>query len=194
MIQRQHRCDSHPDARRRQSGLGGVPCVDRFSYRPGHRWHRRGRHDRRIATVNVEEHELLIAEAVEHAAGRIPVIAGTGANSTKEAIELAAFSKKAGADASLTVVPYYNKPTQEGLVPAFQGHRRSGGYAAYSVQRAGAHRGGYEQRHGAASGADSQHRRHQGRDRQTSSAAAICCSAHQRISRSTAATMPARWR
>lgn len=71
-------------------------------------------------TVDVEEHELLIAEAVKHAAGRIPVIAGTGANSTKEAIELAAFSKKAGADASLTVVPYYNKPTQEGLYQHFK--------------------------------------------------------------------------
>lgn len=71
-------------------------------------------------TVNVEEHELLIAEAVKHAAGRIPVIAGTGANSTREAIELATFSKKAGADASLTVVPYYNKPTQEGLYLHFK--------------------------------------------------------------------------
>ena len=71
-------------------------------------------------TVNVEEHELLIAEAVKHAARRIPVIAGTGANSTTEAIELAAFSKKAGADASLTVVPYYNKPTQEGLYQHFK--------------------------------------------------------------------------
>ena len=71
-------------------------------------------------TVNVEEHELLIAEAVKHAAKRIPIIAGTGANSTKEAIELAAFSKKAGADASLTVVPYYNKPTQEGLYLHFK--------------------------------------------------------------------------
>ena len=71
-------------------------------------------------TVNVEEHELLITEAVKHVAGRIPVIAGTGANSTKEAIELAAFSKKAGADASLTVVPYYNKPTQEGLYLHFK--------------------------------------------------------------------------
>jgi 4-hydroxy-tetrahydrodipicolinate synthase len=71
-------------------------------------------------TVNVEEHELLIAEAVGHAAKRIPIIAGTGANSTKEAIELAAFSKKAGADASLTVVPYYNKPTQEGLYLHFK--------------------------------------------------------------------------
>jgi 4-hydroxy-tetrahydrodipicolinate synthase len=63
---------------------------------------------------------LLIQVAVDHAAKRIPIIAGTGANSTKEAIELAAFSKKAGADASLTVVPYYNKPTQEGLYQHFK--------------------------------------------------------------------------
>ncbi len=71
-------------------------------------------------TVDVAEHEQLIQVAVEHAAGRIPIIAGTGANSTKEAIELAAFSKKAGAVASLTVVPYYNKPTQEGLYQHFK--------------------------------------------------------------------------
>lgn len=71
-------------------------------------------------TVNVEEHELLIAEAVKHANKRIPIIAGTGANSTREAIELAAFSKKVGADASLTVVPYYNKPTQEGMYQHFK--------------------------------------------------------------------------
>ena len=71
-------------------------------------------------TVSLTEHELLIQVAVEHAARRIPVIAGTGANSTREAIELAAFSKKAGADASLTVVPYYNKPTQEGLYLHFK--------------------------------------------------------------------------
>src|SRR5574340_140077 len=71
-------------------------------------------------TVDVAEHELLIAEAVKHTAGRIPVIAGTGANSTREAVELAAFAKKAGADASLTVVPYYNKPTQEGLYQHFR--------------------------------------------------------------------------
>lgn len=71
-------------------------------------------------TVDVEEHELLIAEAVKHAAKRIPIIAGTGANSTREAIELASFSKRAGADASLTVVPYYNKPTQDGLYLHFK--------------------------------------------------------------------------
>ena len=71
-------------------------------------------------TVDVQEHELLIQIAVEHAAKRIPIIAGTGANSTKEAIELATFSKNAGAAASLTVVPYYNKPTQEGLYQHFK--------------------------------------------------------------------------
>jgi len=71
-------------------------------------------------TVTIKDHELLIAEAVKHAAKRIPVIAGTGANSTAEAIELATFAKKAGADASLSVVPYYNKPTQEGLYLHFK--------------------------------------------------------------------------
>jgi 4-hydroxy-tetrahydrodipicolinate synthase len=71
-------------------------------------------------TVNVDEHCELIRVAVEHAAGRIPVIAGTGANSTAEAIELARFAQKAGADAHLSVVPYYNKPTQEGLYRHFR--------------------------------------------------------------------------
>jgi 4-hydroxy-tetrahydrodipicolinate synthase len=71
-------------------------------------------------TVNLAEHELLIAEAVKHVNCRIPVIAGTGANSTREAIELASFAKRAGADASLSVVPYYNKPTQEGLYLHFK--------------------------------------------------------------------------
>ena len=71
-------------------------------------------------TVDFDEHRLLIRTAVEHAKGRVPVIAGTGANSTREAIELAAYAKQAGADASLTVVPYYNKPTQEGLYRHFR--------------------------------------------------------------------------
>jgi len=71
-------------------------------------------------TVNVDEHCELIRVAVEHAAGRLPVIAGTGANSTAEAIELARFAQKAGADAHLSVVPYYNKPTQEGLYRHFR--------------------------------------------------------------------------
>ncbi len=71
-------------------------------------------------TVDVEEHCLIIQTAVEQAAGRVPVIAGTGANSTAEAIELAQFAKKVGATAHLSVVPYYNKPTQEGLYRHFK--------------------------------------------------------------------------
>ena len=71
-------------------------------------------------TVNVEEHCELIRFSVEQAAGRLPVIAGTGANSTAEAIELTRFAKKAGAQATLSVVPYYNKPTQEGLYHHFK--------------------------------------------------------------------------
>ena len=71
-------------------------------------------------TVDYDEHCLLIKTAVDHVAKRIPVIAGTGANSTREAIELSAYAKKAGADMSLSVVPYYNKPTQEGLYQHFK--------------------------------------------------------------------------
>jgi len=71
-------------------------------------------------TVDFDEHKELIRLAVEHASGRIPVIAGTGANSTAEAIELAESAKRAGAAASLSVVPYYNKPGQEGLYRHFR--------------------------------------------------------------------------
>ncbi len=65
-------------------------------------------------TVNVEEHCEIIRVSVEQAAKRVPIMAGCGANSTAEAIELARFAKKVGADCQLQVVPYYNKPTQEG--------------------------------------------------------------------------------
>ena len=71
-------------------------------------------------TVNVDEHCELIRATVEHSAGRVPVIAGTGANSTAEAIELSRFAAQAGADATLSVVPYYNKPGQEGLYRHFR--------------------------------------------------------------------------
>jgi 4-hydroxy-tetrahydrodipicolinate synthase len=71
-------------------------------------------------TVDFDEHKELIRIAVAHAKGRIPIIAGTGANSTAEAIELSASAKKNGATASLSVVPYYNKPTQEGMYQHFR--------------------------------------------------------------------------
>ena len=72
------------------------------------------------ATLNVEEHNRVIDIAVEAAGKKVPVIAGTGGNSTSEAIELTEHAKKAGADASLQVTPYYNKPTQEGLYRHFK--------------------------------------------------------------------------
>ena len=65
-------------------------------------------------TVNVDEHCEIIRVSVEQAKGRVPIMAGCGANSTQEAVELAKFAKKVGADCQLQVVPYYNKPTQEG--------------------------------------------------------------------------------
>jgi len=70
-------------------------------------------------TVDFEEHHLLIKATVEHVNGRVNVIAGTGANSTKEAIALTAEAKASGVDACLLVAPYYNKPTQEGLYQHF---------------------------------------------------------------------------
>jgi 4-hydroxy-tetrahydrodipicolinate synthase len=71
-------------------------------------------------TVSVEEHCEIIRIAVEHAAGRVPIMAGAGANSTREAIELTRYSKSVGADCTLQVVPYYNKPSQEGIYQHFK--------------------------------------------------------------------------
>jgi 4-hydroxy-tetrahydrodipicolinate synthase len=71
-------------------------------------------------TVNVEEHREIIRVSVEQAKGRVPIMAGCGANSTAEAIELAQFAQSVGADCQLQVVPYYNKPTQEGIYQHFK--------------------------------------------------------------------------
>ena len=71
-------------------------------------------------TVSVEEHCEIIRVAVEQTAGRVPVMAGAGGNSTREAIELAKFAKAVGADCTLSVVPYYNKPSQEGMYQHFK--------------------------------------------------------------------------
>jgi len=71
-------------------------------------------------TVSVEEHCEIIRVAVEQAGGRVPVMAGAGGNSTREAIELAKFAKQVGADCTLSVVPYYNKPSQEGIYQHFK--------------------------------------------------------------------------
>ena len=70
-------------------------------------------------TLSHDEHNLVVKEAVRVAAGRLPVIAGTGSNSTREAVWLTQHAQKAGADAALVVTPYYNKPTQEGMIAHF---------------------------------------------------------------------------
>lgn len=71
-------------------------------------------------TVSVDEHCQIIRTAVTHVAGRVPLMAGTGGNSTHEAIELTRFAKAVGADCVLSVVPYYNKPSQEGIYRHFK--------------------------------------------------------------------------
>lgn len=102
--------------------------IDWDSYRQLIDWHIESGTDAIVAvgttgespTVDHEENCKLIEEAVRHAAGRIPVIAGTGSNATQEALELTQFASKVGAVASLQVVPYYNKPTQEGMYQHFK--------------------------------------------------------------------------
>src|SRR3954463_11127053 len=71
-------------------------------------------------TLSHDEHERVIAEVVQTSAGRIKVMAGTGSNSTREALRLTTWAAKAGADAALIVAPYYNKPTQEGFYQHFR--------------------------------------------------------------------------
>jgi 4-hydroxy-tetrahydrodipicolinate synthase len=103
--------------------------LDLVSYRNLIDWHVKEGTDALVVvgtsgespTVNIDEHAELIQVAVEHAAGRIPVIAGVGANSTAEAIHLAGHAKHVGAHAGLSVVPYYNKPSQEGMYRHFKG-------------------------------------------------------------------------
>jgi 4-hydroxy-tetrahydrodipicolinate synthase len=109
--------------------------IDWDSYRQLIDWHIESGTDAIVAvgttgespTVDHEENCKLIEEAVRHAAGRIPVIAGTGSNATQEALELTQFASKVGAVASLQVVPYYNKPTQEGMYKHFKTIAEKGG-------------------------------------------------------------------
>lgn len=105
----------------------GDGAIDWSSYRRLIDWHVQEGSDALVvvgtsgesATLSMAEHLQLIGVAVEHAADRIPIIAGTGANSTQEAIELTCFAAAVGAHAALSVVPYYNKPTQNGLYRHF---------------------------------------------------------------------------
>ena len=110
------------------------------------------------ATLSVAEHIEVIRRVVDQVNGRIPVIAGTGANSTSEAVELTENAKSAGADACLLVTPYYNKPTQEGLYLHFK-HIAE---AADSRQRARSYRVRHAAGYRRAVVQDIQHHRDQG--------------------------------
>jgi len=109
--------------------------IDWDSYRQLIDWHIDSGTDAIVAvgttgespTVDHEENCKFIEEAVRHAGGRIPIIAGTGSNSTREALELTRFASRIGAQASLQVVPYYNKPTQEGMYQHFRVIAEEGG-------------------------------------------------------------------
>ena len=126
----------------------------------------------RSPTLTHDEHKRVVEIAIEVAKGRVPVIAGAGSNRTAEAIDLTRHAKEAGADAALIVTPYYNKPTQEGHVPALQGDRRRGRSADHHLQHPAAQRGRHERRDDGAAGEAPEHRRREGRDREPGASAA----------------------
>ena len=105
------------------------------------------------ATLSHDEHRRVVELCVRTAGGRVPVIAGAGSNSTEEAIELVRHAKAIGAHAALVVAPYYNRPSQEGSLPAFRRDQRGGADARGALQRALAHGRGHLQRDRRASGA-----------------------------------------
>ena len=115
--------------------MGAAATLDCDAYRNLLDWHIESGTSAIVAvgttgespTVSVEEHAQLIRVAAEHCRGRVPVIAGTGANSTREAIELTRHAFEVGVDASLQVAPYYNKPSQEGMFRHFTTVAQEGG-------------------------------------------------------------------
>ena len=133
-------------------------------------------------TVDYEEHIRIVALAVKFAAGKIKVLAGTGANSTSEAIYLTQAAEKAGADGSLQVAPYYNKPTQEGLYQHFKAIARATKLPIMLYSIPGPLRRGDRRGHGeTARGGLQKHRRHQGSRRKLRPRVAIARRARAEI-------------
>ena len=123
-------------------------------------------------TLSHDEHKRVVEIAIEVARGRVPVIAGAGSNSTAEAIDLTRHAKKAGADATLVVTPYYNKPTQEGMYLHFKAIADAVDLPMiiYNIPpRIG---GRHERRDDGAAGQAQEHRRREGRDSEPGAAAA----------------------
>ena len=116
-------------------------------------------------TLSHEEHGQIVEWCIEQAKGRVPVIAGAGSNSTKEAIALAQHAQESGADAVLVVTPYYNKPTKRDL-PALQGDQRRHRHSDHHLQYPGALGDRHVGRHDEAPVRARQHCRREGRNRQ----------------------------
>ena len=114
---------------------GGISRLGRLADRARARtaWCRSAR-PARCPTLSHEEHQRVVEICIETAKGRVPVIAGAGSNNTEEAIELARHAEKAGADAVLVVTPYYNKPSQDGPLPALQRGRRRDRHSDHHLQ------------------------------------------------------------
>ena len=117
-------------------------------------------------TVSHDEHKRVVEWCIDEAKGRVPVIAGAGSNSTKEAIELAEHAEKAGADAVLVVTPYYNKPTQEGMYQHFKAINDAIGIPIIIYNIPPRSVIDMSRRHHEAAVRTEEHRRRQGRDRQ----------------------------
>ena len=123
-------------------------------------------------TLTHDEHKRVVEICVEVARGRVPVIAGTGSNSTAEAIDFTRHAKKAGADAALVVTPYYNKPTQEGLFLHFTAIADAVDLPHGHLQHPRPQRGRHRARDHGAAGQAPEHRRREGRDGEPGPAAA----------------------
>ena len=123
-------------------------------------------------TLSHDEQERVIALCAEVANGRVPVIAGTGSNSTAHTIELTRIAKEAGADAALIVCPYYNKPTQEGLYQHFKAIHDAVDLPIVIYNIPGRSCGRYDQRDDGSARETAQHRRRQGRDQRSRAAIA----------------------
>ncbi len=145
-------------------------------------------------TVSVEEHCEIIRVAVEQSAGRVPIMAGAGANSTREAIELTRFSQEGGRRLHAAGGALLQQALAGRHLPALQGHRRGGGPAGGAVQRARPHGGRHAARHRAAPGPGARHRRHQGSHRQHRTRGLADQAVRPRASRSTRATTAPPWR
>ena len=128
-------------------------APDRLAHRRGHRLHRRGGHHRRVAHRHRRRALRDHPRRRRTCRGRVPIMAGAGGNSTHEAIELSRYAKKVGADCTLQVVPYYNRPSQEGIYRHFRAIAEAVDIPMVLYNVPGPHGGRHAARHGAQAGA-----------------------------------------